>query len=142
MIALMIYGSFFAVPFPFDLDSDASTTLKLNIRQRQSELMQELEIFFPITDVRGWLSLFEKLISAQSQGRMAIRGLILPQNSQYFVSGAAEEDVATALGFVVHLVIMVSRYYRIPIRYQVKQMGSRSQIYDPITMIQYVESPL
>lgn len=43
-----------------------------------------------------------------------------------------EEQVASALGHVVHVVFMASKYLEVPLRYQLLFLGSRSLIRDPV----------
>ena len=59
----------------------------------------------------------------------AIRGLQLPDNLQ---SGGDDEVVYAALGCVVHVLTMISKYLMIPLRYQLVYAASRSQVRDRI----------
>ncbi|KAL0182766.1 hypothetical protein M9458_022141, partial [Cirrhinus mrigala] len=42
-------------------------------------------------------------------------------------------SVAVALGYTAHLVLMISNFLHIPLRYPVNHKGSRSSIKDTIT---------
>ena len=46
----------------------------------------------------------------------AIRGLDLPHNYE----AKDDEVVSSALGYVTHLMLMLSKYLQIPLRYQVR----------------------
>ena len=43
-----------------------------------------------------------------------------------------DEHVSAALGYVVHLTLLASKYLEVPLRYQMLFMGSRSFIRDPV----------
>lgn len=43
-----------------------------------------------------------------------------------------DEQVSTALGYVVHLLLLVSKYLEVPLRYQLLFFASRSLIKDPV----------
>jgi len=61
---------------------------------------------------------------------LTINGFALP-NSDF--AGCDEEQIAVALGFVTHVVFMLSKYLEIPLRYPVLPMCSRSVIRDNIS---------
>lgn len=52
-----------------------------------------------------------------------------------FVCAAARDDgsVAVALGYTAHIVLMISYFLQVPLRYPVVHKGSRSSIKDNIT---------
>uniref|UniRef100_A0A665W4L5 C2 domain-containing protein n=1 Tax=Echeneis naucrates TaxID=173247 RepID=A0A665W4L5_ECHNA len=89
---------------------------QLTFRCRQ--LLSELSYIYPI-DVVSWTVYF------------VICGVKLP-NSEDF---QAKDDgsVAVALGYTAHLVLMISCFLQIPLRYPVIHKGSRSSIKDTIT---------
>ncbi|XP_061596183.1 UV radiation resistance-associated gene protein [Cololabis saira] len=88
---------------------------QLTFRCRQ--LLSELSYIYPIDVV--------------NQSDYVICGVKLP-NSEDF---QAKEDgsVAVALGYTAHLVLMISCFLQIPLRYPVIHKGSRSSIKDTIT---------
>nr|XP_057942794.1 UV radiation resistance-associated gene protein [Doryrhamphus excisus] len=88
---------------------------QLNIRCRQ--LLSELSYIYPI--------------DVENQSDYVICGVKLP-NSEDF---QAKDDgsVAVALGYTAHLVLMISCFLQIPLRYPVIHKGSRSSIKDTIT---------
>ncbi|KAJ3300193.1 hypothetical protein HK104_003421 [Borealophlyctis nickersoniae] len=88
------------------------------ITQRQRDLVSDLNAIFPIEQ-----STFDPAL-------YTIREIRLP-NSEY--SGQDEERIATALGYVAHLVSMVAFYLNIPLRYPMKLMSSRSTILDTVS---------
>jgi len=61
---------------------------------------------------------------------LIINGFPLP-NSDF--TGCDEEQIATALGVVVHAVSMISKYLELPLRYPMLPMCSRSVIRDEIS---------
>jgi hypothetical protein len=55
-------------------------------------------------------------------------------------SGVLDEDaVATALGFVAHLVLLIARNLEAPLRYPMVPMGSRPLIRDTVTQASTTE---
>lgn len=50
-------------------------------------------------------------------------------------AGCDDEQVATALGYVAHLVLMISKYQRVPLRYSIQSLASRCTITDDISEI-------
>eukprot|EP00043_Microstomoeca_roanoka_P008474 m.81628 g.81628 ORF g.81628 m.81628 type:complete len:462 (-) comp14255_c1_seq6:166-1551(-) len=60
----------------------------------------------------------------------SIMGIELP-NGTY--SDRDDEALSTALGYVAHLVLMISKYLQLPLRYPLRLLGSRSCIIDDIS---------
>ncbi|XP_066555630.1 UV radiation resistance-associated gene protein [Amia ocellicauda] len=91
------------------------TNAQLTFRCRQ--LLTELSYIYPI--------------DVNNQTDYVICGVKLP-NSEDF---QAKDDgsVAVALGYTAHLVLMISCFLQIPLRYPVIHKGSRSSIKDTIT---------
>lgn len=51
-----------------------------------------------------------------------------------FLSAAKDDgSVAVALGYTAHLVLMISCFLQIPLRYPIMHRGSRSSVRDTIT---------
>uniref|UniRef100_A0A8C7IVK5 UV radiation resistance associated gene n=1 Tax=Oncorhynchus kisutch TaxID=8019 RepID=A0A8C7IVK5_ONCKI len=92
---------------------------QLTFRCRQ--LLSELSYIYPI----------DLVTTAANQSDYVICGVKLP-NSEDF---QAKDDgsVAVALGYTAHLVLMISCFLQIPLRYPVIHKGSRSSIKDTIT---------
>ncbi|XP_076875570.1 UV radiation resistance-associated gene protein [Brachyhypopomus gauderio] len=88
---------------------------QLTFRCRQ--LVSELSYIYPI--------------NVNQQSDYVICGVRLP-NSEDF---QAKDDgsVAVALGYTAHLVLMISCFLQIPLRYPIIQRGSRSSVKDTIT---------
>ncbi|XP_028655951.1 UV radiation resistance-associated gene protein [Erpetoichthys calabaricus] len=91
------------------------TNAQLTFRCRQ--LLSELSYIYPI--------------STANQTDFVICGVKLP-NSEDF---QAKDDgsIAVALGYTAHLVLMISYFLQIPLRYPIIHKGSRSSIKDNIT---------
>ncbi|KAK6322388.1 hypothetical protein J4Q44_G00071800 [Coregonus suidteri] len=92
---------------------------QLTFRCRQ--LLSELSYIYPI----------DVVTTPANQSDYVICGVKLP-NSEDF---QAKDDgsVAVALGYTAHLVLMISCFLQIPLRYPVIHKGSRSSIKDTIT---------
>lgn len=57
--------------------------------------------------------------------------ILLPKSSNF--EGSDEEVVSAALGYLVLIIQLLSRYLLVPLRFPVRYSGSRSIILDPIT---------
>ena len=91
--------------------------VKAAVHGRQQCLVRELFCAFPLS----W---------SPTSHTMAICGLTLPNSHDF--AGADEELVATALGYVAHTVLILARWFQVPLRYSIVPMGSRSTIRDDI----------
>uniref|UniRef100_A0A673Z0R1 UV radiation resistance associated gene n=1 Tax=Salmo trutta TaxID=8032 RepID=A0A673Z0R1_SALTR len=87
---------------------------QLTFRCRQ--LLSELSYIYPID---------------ANQSDYVICGVKLPNSEDFQVKD--DGSVAVALGFTAHLVLMISCFLQIPLRYPVIHKGSRSSIKDTIT---------
>ena len=74
--------------------------------------------------------------SRQCDG-FAIRGLDLPYNYE----AKDDEVVSSALGYVTHLMLMLSKYLQIPLRYQLVYSASRSAVRDRVAPGRETPSP-
>jgi hypothetical protein len=70
------------------------------------------------------------VIKVRDDGIHTINGIPLP-NSVF--TGSDEEQVAVALGYVCHILTLLSKYLEIPMRYQMHPMCSKSMIRDDIS---------
>ena len=87
---------------------------------RTSELVSELFSIYPITKL------------PDGPNTCSIRGIHLPNSDYDNLPAAEEEKVAVGLGYVAHIVYMLSHFYNVTLRYPVKPMGSRASICDEI----------
>lgn len=91
---------------------------KFLLDTRQLVLVGELQALYPI----------EQLAS----GRYCIRGLELPPLD---CPAKDEEALCTALGYLVHLLSLLSKYLQAPLRYQMLYFSSRSMMRDAVSGI-------
>lgn len=75
------------------------------------KLLRELSTIYPIS---------------QKDDQYTIRGLALP--SDVYATSITEEEVSAALGFVCHLVVMMSKYLSIQLRHRIYANSSRSAV--------------
>jgi len=91
--------------------------ISVSITNRKWNLISHLRTVYPV--------------SQSSDGKtLALAGFRLP-NSDF--TGCDEEQIATALGFVCHIIFMISKYLEVPLRYPMIPMCSRSVIRDDIS---------
>nr|CAD7408920.1 unnamed protein product [Timema poppensis] len=81
---------------------------------RRKQLIAELSLIYPILQV--------------TNSMYTVCGVHLP-NSEDFIPNE-EVMISVALGFVAHLVQMVSVFLQVPLRYPIVHVGSRSKIID------------
>lgn len=83
------------------------------LEARRVKLLLDLRTIYPITFLRG-------------EDRYSIRDLCIPMDIH---SGAVtEEELSAALGFLCHLVSMVSKYMSVQLRHRVFCNSSRSAV--------------
>jgi hypothetical protein len=88
------------------------------IRSRQAMLVKQLGTVYPIEYVGA--------------GEYSIRGIRIA-NSDFTGGGRADEEmISTALGYIAHLVFMLSKYLQVTLRYRVVPYSSRSFLKDEI----------
>jgi hypothetical protein len=99
-----------------------SVRLQFILEARQVKLLGELQTVYPI----------DRISSEGSGGgkeRFAIRGVEL--TSPFEGSPRDDEQISTVLGYIAHVVLLLSKYLEIPLRWQVLFFASRSIIRDP-----------
>lgn len=82
---------------------------------RKVKLLSELQSVYPI--------------ELSEEGVYAIRGIELPIDT----NSKDDEQISSAIGYLVHLIILTSKYLDISLRYPLLFHASRSWIRDPIT---------
>jgi len=92
------------------------TRAEINIRRK--EILTELYQIYPIVPF------------PDKKGGHSICGIYLPNAERILEQN--EVMVSVSLGFVAHMVLMISRFLDVPLRYQVIFNGSRSSIIDPL----------
>jgi len=98
-------------------DLELCEKISVSITNRKWNLISHLRTVYPV--------------SQSSDGKtLALAGFRLP-NSDF--TGCDEEQIATALGFVCHIIFMISKYLEVPLRYPMIPMCSRSVIRDDIS---------
>ncbi|KAF5888049.1 UV radiation resistance-associated protein, partial [Clarias magur] len=114
-----------------DLERDTLTDLqKESTAKRELFLKSSAQLTFRCRQLLSELSYIYP-IETNSQSDFVICGVKLP-NSEDF---QAKDDgsVAVALGYTAHLVLMISCFLQVPLRYPIMQRGSRSSVRDTIT---------
>lgn len=84
------------------------------LEARQVKLLSELQSIYPI---------------GSTENGFAINKLEIPRGYQ-----GDDEVISSALGYVTHLVIMLSKYLRIPLRYQLIYNASKSAVRDRVAV--------
>ncbi|KAM9958693.1 hypothetical protein ACTFIW_012282 [Dictyostelium discoideum] len=97
------------------MDTQLLRNLKVSWEKKKWNLITQIRSIYPI---------------GQGNKMLTINSLPLP-NSDY--NGFDEEQIATALGYVCHILHLASKYLDIPLRYPMTPMGSRSFIKDEIS---------
>jgi len=98
---------------------DEVKELEFLLETRQAKLLMDLRTIYPIQAIGVTLS---------SKVQYLIRGIEVPID--LYGPQVLDEEVSAALGFLCHLVFMVSKYLSIPLRYKVICNSSRSAIQD------------
>jgi hypothetical protein len=97
-----------------------------NVWTCRKELMEQLHTLYPIA-------------YDQDKRVYTIRGLHLP-NAVY--AGYDSDRIATALGHVVHLVVLMAQKLSVPLVYEMQMQGSRSCIRDVLSTMEESIYPL
>ncbi|XP_067121613.1 UV radiation resistance-associated protein [Centruroides vittatus] len=92
------------------------TNAKLLFRQKQ--LISELSDIYP-------------MVQFPDKKSFSICGVFLPDSEDF--AGRDEKMLSVALGYVCHIISMMSHFLNVPLRYPVHHFGSRSTIIDHIT---------
>eukprot|EP01033_Poteriospumella_lacustris_P009177 gene9177-6603_t len=87
--------------------------LKFFLEARQQKLFQDILVVYPITQGKS--------------GEYSIRGIELPYD---FSAVKDDETLSSGVGYLVHVLLMLSKYWEIPLRYQLLFHGSRCLVRD------------
>ncbi len=124
---------------------ELGTKTRFFLEARQLKLLSELQTIYPIepywpTDDKAKADgsggqadqQHNRVVSATSHSsktsRWAIRGVALPSLDCH---AKDEEQLNTVLGYIVHVVVLLSKYQSINLRYQLLYYSSRSMVRDP-----------
>lgn len=88
------------------------------IRSRQAMLVKQLSVVYPI--------------EYEGAGEYKIRGIKITSSDLTGGGRSDEEMISTALGYIAHLVFMLSKYLQVNLRYRVVPFSSRSYLKDEI----------
>ena len=91
------------------------------------KLVRELGAIYPISIVDGRDESGKNGSGGESR-RYLIRGLEIPTDLYNNSTNVSEEEISAALGFCCHLVVMLSKYLGVPLRYRIFCNSSRSAI--------------
>jgi len=101
--------------------------LKINalLLVRRKQLINEISFIYPLKSV---------LNIKTDQEDFSIFGFVVPNADEIsIIRSADEEKVATGLGYTAHILLMISQFLDMPLRFPIIHCGSRSQIHDHIT---------
>ena len=97
-----------------DKEKLIKTNALLNVRRKQ--LISEITAIYPIQPCPA------------NETDMMILGVCLPNSEK--LTTKDESSVPVALGYVCHILVMLSKFFDVPLRYSIIFFGSRSSIYD------------
>jgi len=100
---------------------EQGSKVKFLLEARQLKLFSELQSIYPIEPLKA-------SEGPQQAQRWAIRGLEFPPLD---CPARDDEHLATVLGYIVHVVLLLSKYQQISLRYQLLYYSSRSMVRDP-----------
>ena len=111
--------------------------LRRQLEARQLKLLHELLPIYPIAVASHGAGVKPRMAKGggggtpehgkTNDGDFEVRGLRLPLNE---LEECEDEQLSTALGYVSHLVFMISKYLRVPLRYAIFHNASRSCLHD------------
>jgi len=109
-----------------DKEKDSLRTLKEPYEFRRWYLVSQIRTIYTIQQ-------------SQDGKSLSVNGFKLP-NSDF--TGCDEEQIATALGYVSHILYLAAKYLEVPLRYPMIPMCSRSMILDEISQQTSPKFPL
>jgi len=95
-----------------DVDRQLLSALRAALEKRRWRLISELVEIYPIQPVSG----------AAGERCLSVNNAKLPNADSFF--GYEEEEIATALGSVCHVLFIASKYLDVPLRYPILPMCS------------------
>jgi len=99
---------------------EQGSKVRFLLEARQLKLFSELQSIYPIEPLKAG-------DGPQQTQRWAIRGLEFPPLD---CPARDDEHLATVLGYIVHVVLLLSKYQQISLRYQLLYYSSRSMMRD------------
>jgi hypothetical protein len=105
----------------FRVDILATDTWLSVLRQQRLSLVSALQFIFPIGDLGG--------------KRPTLRWVTLPPSNEIKDSTKNETNVSVVMGWLAHLVFVISRIMDVSLRYPIRLMGSTSTIHDEIKVL-------
>jgi len=107
---------------------DEVQDLQLRMQTRRAKMLSQIQSIYPIS-----------VPVSTHQGYYVIRDIRIPTTN---VLAEDEENISSALGYVCHILILLSKYLEIPLRYRIHYRASRSYISDEISPIGSNQYPL
>jgi hypothetical protein len=107
-------------------DKGKLTTIRSSLDYRRWRLINQIKALYPISH-------------SNDNKSLSINGYKLP-NSDF--TGCDEEQIATSLGCVSHILYLAAKYLEVPLRYPMIPMCSRSVILDEISQQTSPKFPL
>lgn len=100
--------------------------VNVKVDARRRKLLHNLAFVYPLCTAKT-----TKPSPGQppSDRTLMIRQLPIPLNN---LTGCEDEHISTALGYVAHMVCMLSKYLEVPLRYRIIYLSSRSAVSDDV----------
>lgn len=128
--------SSFAYGFEQNAHRPTLSLVLSQLRTRRAVLVRQLSEIYPIQPFKPTTNPSSSSPQPQAH-QFTINGIHLPSSdsppSSFSYSTQSEEDIATALGYVSHVLLVLSGWMGVQLRYPVECRSSRSSIRDEIS---------